>query len=137
MPHGRRALIDQVRALLTQQRYNSVVIHNYCRSAEHFLEYLARRAIAVDAATPDHMSGYLHNAGRRLRQRGATSAAVGNQFSRAGIHARRRLVQKRWPPDPSPFATDFLDPQIFQRALLTMDATLVKLCATPSSLFRR
>ena len=62
MPHDRSALIDQLRALLTQQRYNSVVIHNYCRGAEHFLEYLAQRDIAVDAATPDHVSGYLHYA---------------------------------------------------------------------------
>jgi integrase len=48
VPHERRALIDQLRAL-TQQRYSSVVIHNYWRSAEHFLEYLAQRDIAVDA----------------------------------------------------------------------------------------
>ena len=49
MPHDRSALIDQLRAHLTQQRYDSVVIHNYCRSAEHFLEYLAQRNIAVDS----------------------------------------------------------------------------------------
>jgi hypothetical protein len=55
VPHDRSALTDRLRALLTQQRYSSVVIHNYCRSAEHFLEYLAQRAIAVDAATPDHV----------------------------------------------------------------------------------
>jgi hypothetical protein len=41
MPHERSALIDQLRELLTQQRYSSVVIHNYCRSARHFLAYLA------------------------------------------------------------------------------------------------
>ena len=62
MPHDRRALIDQLKALLTQQRYSSVVVHNYCRSAEHFLEYLAQRAIAVYAATPNHVSGYLGHA---------------------------------------------------------------------------
>jgi len=33
----RRALIDQLGALLTDQRYSSVVVHNYCRGAEHFL----------------------------------------------------------------------------------------------------
>ena len=47
-PHDRRALIDQLRALLTQQRYNPIVIHNQCRNAEHFLEYLARRDVAVE-----------------------------------------------------------------------------------------
>ena len=40
MPHHRTSLIDQLRALLAHQRYSSVVIHNYCRSAELFLEYL-------------------------------------------------------------------------------------------------
>ena len=37
MLHDRSALIDQLRAHLTQQRYNPVVIHNQCRGAEHFL----------------------------------------------------------------------------------------------------
>jgi hypothetical protein len=54
MPHDRGALMIQLRALRTHQRFSSVVIHNYCRSAEHFLEHLAQRGVAVDAATPDH-----------------------------------------------------------------------------------
>jgi hypothetical protein len=60
MPYDRGAPIDQLRALLTQERYSSVVVHNQCWGAEHFLEYLARRDIAVEAATPAHVSGYLH-----------------------------------------------------------------------------
>ena len=101
MPNDRSALIDQLRALLTQQRYNSVVIHNYCRSAEHFLEYLARRNIAVDAATPAQVSGYLRYAIRKFRQRhGHPAAPRWESIPRAGIHALLRLVQKRWPPEP-------------------------------------
>jgi hypothetical protein len=101
--HDRRALSDQLRALLTQQRYDSVVIHNYCRGAEHFLEYLARRDIAADAATPDHVSGYLHHAVRRFRRRhGHPPAARWQSIPRAGIHALLRLVQKRWPPELPP-----------------------------------
>ncbi len=79
MPHDRSALSDQLGALLTQQRFNSVVVHNYCRSAEHFLEYLAQRDIAVGAATPEHVS--------RPRwpelppaSRSSASAAGGNPF---------------------------------------------------------
>src|SRR5260370_3394305 len=79
MPHDRSALSDQLRALLTQQRFNSVVVHNYCRSAEHFLEYLAQRDIAVGAATREHVS--------RPRwpelppaSRSSASAAGGNPF---------------------------------------------------------
>ncbi len=101
MPHDRSALIDQLRALLTQQRYNSVVIHNHCRGAEHFLEYLARRDIAVEAATPAHVSGYLHYAIRKFRQRhGHPPAPRWESIPRAGIHKLLRLVQKRWPPEP-------------------------------------
>jgi integrase/recombinase XerD len=103
MPHERIVLIDQLRELLTQQRYNSVVIHNYCRSAEHFLEYLACRGIAVDAARPDHVSGYLHYAVRRFRQRhGHPPSPWWQSIPRAGIHALLRLVQKPWPPEPPP-----------------------------------
>lgn len=101
-PHDRRALIDQLRALLTQQRYNPVVIHNQCRSAEHFLEYLARRDVAVAAATPDHVSTYLRHARRRSHLRlGHTPAPEWHSIPRAGIHALLRLVQKQWPPEPS------------------------------------
>jgi hypothetical protein len=50
MLHDRSALIDQFRTHLTQQRYNPVVIHNQCRGAEHFLEYLAQRNDEVSGA---------------------------------------------------------------------------------------
>ncbi len=100
MPHDRSTLIDQLRTVLTHQRYNSVVIDNYCRSAEHFLEYLARRDIGIDAATPDHVSRYLHYATRKFRQRhGHPSAPRWQSIPRAGIHALLHLVQKRWPPE--------------------------------------
>lgn len=101
MSHDRGALSDQLRALLTQQRFNPVVVHNYCRSAEDFLEHLARRHIAVDTATPDHVSGYLRYARRRSRLRfGHPPALRWESIPRAGIRALLRLVQKRWPPEP-------------------------------------
>jgi integrase/recombinase XerD len=103
MQHDRSGLIDQLRAHLTQQRFNSVVIHNYCRSAEDFLEYLARRDIGVDATTPDHVCGYLGHAVRRFRQRcGHPPAPRWESIPRAGIHALLRLVQKPWPPERLP-----------------------------------
>ena len=101
MPHERIVLIDQLRRLLEQQRYNSVVIHNYCRSAEHFLEYLAWRNVAVNAVTPDYVSRYLRYAVRRFHQRhGHPPASRWESIPRAGIYALLRLVQKTWPPDP-------------------------------------
>ncbi len=101
MPHDRRALIDQLRAHLTQQRYNPAVIHNQCRGAEHFLEYLAQRNVAVDSATPDRVASYLNYALRRFsRRHGHPAAPRWQAIPRAGIHALMRLVQKRWPPEP-------------------------------------
>jgi integrase/recombinase XerD len=103
MPHDRSALIDQLRALLTQQRYNPVVIHNYCRSAEHFVECLGRRGIAAEAATPDHVSSYLRFARRQFRQRhGHRPAPRWESIPRAGIQELLRLVQKPWPPEQPP-----------------------------------
>jgi hypothetical protein len=46
MPHDHNALIGQLRASLTQQRYNAGVVHDYWRNADYFLGYLARRDIA-------------------------------------------------------------------------------------------
>ena len=103
MPHDRSALIDQLRELLTERRYDSVVIHNYCRSARHFLAYLARRETAVDTAKPDHVSSYLRFARRQFRRRhGHPPAPRWESIPRAGIHALLRLVQKPWPPEQPP-----------------------------------
>jgi len=61
IPDDRDVLIDRLKTHLTEQRYNPGVIHNQCRGAEHFLEYLAQRGVAVDSATPDHVASYLYN----------------------------------------------------------------------------
>ena len=100
MPHTQ--LSDRsAQSLLTEQRLNPVVIHNYCRCAQHFLEYLAQRGVAVDAATPDHVSAYLAHAIRRFHQRhGHPPAPRWQSIPRTGIHALLRLVRKRWPPEP-------------------------------------
>jgi integrase/recombinase XerD len=101
VPNDCRALIDQLRAHLTQQRYNPVVVHNQCRGAEHFVECLTRRNVAVDSATPDHVASYINYALRRFRRRhGHPAAPRWQAIPRAGIHALLRLVQKRWPSHP-------------------------------------
>jgi integrase/recombinase XerD len=101
MPSDHSALIAQLRELLTQQRYNAVVVHSYCRNADHFLHFLAQRKIAVEAATPAEVSSYLRCAVRWFRRRhGHAPAAQWQSIPRAGIHALLRLVQKRWPPEP-------------------------------------
>lgn len=69
MSHDHSALIAKFRETLTQQRYRPVVLHNYCRSADHFLRHLAERENAVEAATPAEVSNYLRAAVRWFRKR--------------------------------------------------------------------
>jgi integrase/recombinase XerD len=101
MPNDHSVLIAQLRELLTQQRYSVAVVHNYCRNADDFLQYLVQRNIAVETATPAQVSDYLRGAVRRFRQRhGYAAAEYWQSIPRSGIHALLRLVQKRWPPEP-------------------------------------
>ena len=77
MPHDHSALIAQFRESLTQQRYNSVVVHNYCCNADHFLQLLgaardcyrgddAGRGVELSA-----LRGPTVSSASRLRTRGA------------------------------------------------------------------
>lgn len=101
MSHDHSALIAQLRESLTEQRYNAMVVHNYCQNAESFLHYLGQRKIALEAATPAEVSSYLHLAVRSFRQRhGYPCAPQWDSIPRSGIHALLRLVQKQWPPEP-------------------------------------
>ena len=101
MPPDHCALIRQLGETLTRQRYNPMVVHNYCRNADHFLHYLAQRKIAIEAVTPAEVSNYLRCALRWFRQRhGYSPAPQWTSIPRSGIHALLRLVQKRWPPEP-------------------------------------
>ena len=100
MPHDHNALNGQFREALTQQRYNSVVIHNYCRHADYFLCYLAERGITLEAVTPTEVSNYLRLAVRQFHKRhGYPPAPRWTSIPRAGIHALLRLALKRWPPE--------------------------------------
>jgi integrase/recombinase XerD len=102
MPHDSGALITQLMETLTQQRYNPVAIHNYCRNAGYFLSYLAKRRIGVEAVTPADVSNYLRIAVRQFRKRhGHPPAPSWTSIPRSGIHALLRLVLKRWPPEPA------------------------------------
>jgi site-specific recombinase XerD len=102
MSHDHKALIEQFREALTQQRYNPVAVHNYCRNADYFLHYLAERKIALKAVTPTEVSNYLRLAVRLFRKRqGRAPARYWVSIPRAGIHGLLRLALKRWPPEPA------------------------------------
>lgn len=105
MSHDENTLIARLRENLIQQRYNPVVVHNYCRNADYFLHHLAERKIAVEAATPKEVSNYLRYAVQRFKERhGHPPAPFWTSMPRSGIHALLRLVLKQWPPEPD--ATD-------------------------------
>lgn len=102
MSHEYGALVSRFREALTQQRYNPVAVHNYCRNADYFLHYLAERKIALEAVTPTEVSNYLRLAGRQFRKRhGRAPARYWVSIPRAGIHGLLRLALKRWPPEPA------------------------------------
>ena len=53
MSNTDRELITELKVILTNQRYSPVVVGNYCSYASGFLDYLAKRdiAVAVPAST--------------------------------------------------------------------------------------
>jgi integrase/recombinase XerD len=102
MSHEYGALVSQFRETLTQQRYNPVVVHNYCRNADYFLCYLAEQKIALEAVTPTVVSNYFRLAVRQFRKRhGRAPARYWLSIPRSGIHGLLRLALKRWPPEPA------------------------------------
>jgi integrase/recombinase XerD len=101
MSHEYSALVLQLRETLARQRYNAVVIDNYCRNADYFLTYLAGRKMAVEAVTPVIVSDYLRDAVRQFRKRhGRRPAQYWVNIPRSGIHGLLKLALKRWPPEP-------------------------------------
>ena len=77
------------------------MVHNYCRNADHFLSYLRKRKIALEAVTPTEVSNYLCLAVRQFRKRhGRANAPRWVSIPRSGIHGLLKLALKRWPPEP-------------------------------------
>jgi hypothetical protein len=102
MPHEYGALIAELRDTLTRQRYNRVVVYNYCRNADCFLSYLAERGVELEAVTPTEVADYLRLVVRAFRKRhGRARACYWVNILRAGIHGLLKLAMKCWPPGPA------------------------------------
>jgi len=102
MPHDHSTLIGQFREHLTQQRYNAVAVHNYCRTVGYFLSYLAARKIALETVTPTEVADYLRLAVRQFRKRhGRAPGRYWTSIPRAGIHGLLKFALNRWPPEPA------------------------------------
>lgn len=94
-------LIDELRIVLTKQRYSSVVIGNYCAYARGFVEYLAQRNIKVAQVTEAQVAQYLQYAiGMFHKRHGRAPAREWHSIPRSGIHALLRLAQGQWPTAP-------------------------------------
>ncbi len=94
-------LIDELRIVLTKQRYSSVVIGNYCAYARGFVEYLAQRNIKVAEVTEAQVAQYLQYAiGMFHKRHGRAPAREWHSIPRSGIHALLRLAQGQWPTAP-------------------------------------
>jgi hypothetical protein len=99
--HERR-LVAQLGESLTHQRYNPVVVHNYCRNANNFLSYLGQRKITLEEATPTTVSTYLRFESRQfLKRHGHSPAPQWESIPRAGVHGLLRFALKYWPPRAS------------------------------------
>ena len=101
MSNADRELITKLAELLTRQNYSRVVVANYCRYAQAFLEYLAKRELLAATVTPREVAQYLRHAIRSFRKRyGRPPGRAWSSIPRSGIHALLRLVQGQWPPPP-------------------------------------
>ena len=101
MPNSDLELIADLKTALVSQRYNSVVVGNYCAYANGFLAYLARRDISVADVTEAQVEQYLRHAIQRFRKRhGRSPAPRWHAIPRSGILALLRLAQGQWPPAP-------------------------------------
>jgi integrase/recombinase XerD len=101
MSNSDRKLITELRGVLTSQRYNPVVVGNYCAYARGFLDYLARRDIAVADVTAEQVALYLRHAIALFRKRhGRHPGPHWHLIPRSGIYALLRLAQGQWPAAP-------------------------------------
>lgn len=101
MSNANNKLITELRFLLTKQRYNPVVIGNYCAYARGFFEYLAQQNIEIAEVTETQVAQYLQYAIKMFHERhGRAPARYWHSIPRSGIHALLRLAQGQWPSPP-------------------------------------
>lgn len=98
------ALRARLEEHLGKEGYSAGVIERYLAAAGHFLRYLAKQRIHIDAVQPAHVSMYLRCELRRFRRRhGHAPQCIGSwHAARTGaIHQLLRLVRGQWPPSPA------------------------------------
>lgn len=100
---NRDELISRLSGVLAQQRYNPVLVQNYCSYADQFLRHLDGGGMAIESVTPADVSDYLCLAVQQFRKRyGRSPGPRWTSIPQAAIHALLRLALERWPPEPAP-----------------------------------
>lgn len=95
------ALLSELRAMLTGQRYSPVVVGNYCAYAREFLDYLSARNVLAEDVDEALVAQYLRDAITLFgKRRGRPPGPFWHSIPRSGIHALLRLAQGKWPPAP-------------------------------------
>src|SRR5436189_4454775 len=93
--------LSRLKEHLNKGRYSAYTVIRRTAVANHFLEYLSKRNIAVEAVEPSHIDRYLLNELRLYRQRHQCSPESISRWRyshTAGIYMLVRLVRRQWPP---------------------------------------
>ncbi len=96
----RSALLAQLEGELAKERYNASISGQYLAAAGHFLDYLGKRHVPIEAVQPSHLTTYLKFALQQFsRRNGHAPLSVTHwRGSRTGgIHQLLRLVKGQWP----------------------------------------
>jgi hypothetical protein len=93
--------MPRFRAFLIENRYSRFAMKDYCIVARHFLTCLERKAVTVNAVTPEDVDGYRRKRLRQYRKQHRREPRNLNDWHwhlKSPIHALLRLAQGQWPP---------------------------------------
>lgn len=92
--------LSKLRDHLAEECYAARTSQRCVVVARHFLDFLAKQHIEVDAATPAHVEHYLQRAERGYRRRHGHSPDYRGwrPVQTSSVHMLLRLVHGQWPP---------------------------------------
>jgi integrase/recombinase XerD len=97
----RCALLSQFEDHLAKARYSATATKRYLAVAGHFLEYLRKRHVPIEAVQPSHVTMYLRRELSRFSRRhqhAPVSAAQWRCSHTGGVHQFLRCIVGQWPP---------------------------------------
>ena len=104
----RSALLVPFEEHLAKARYSVTSTQRYLAVAGHFLEYLRKRHVSIEAVLPSHVTMYLTRERRifaRRHQRAPVSISQWRSSHTVGVHQFLRCVLGQWPPSAAAHTT--------------------------------